>query len=525
MKMASRILGMMGFTLSLNSYAEGFSVARIFSDHMVLQRNCRAPVWGWARPGESVTVQFKGQSRSAAAGADGQWMVKLEPLPASSDPETLRVTGSDGGKAEFANVLVGDVWLASGQSNMGCDFRELKLTPDADSANPRIRLVGGMGNISPEPGGNRFPDAKWQECTPERLLGFSCVGYYFARDLQQKLNIPIGVVNMSMGCSSIESWMPPEAFASHAAWNGELAEVDRMRDVFRAKDKYSEAEKTRFMKEHAQTAYGRMMSSWWMKDGGPLIEKFDFALWHALVVRPSTLYFHAVRSLCPFAMRGVIWYQGETNVFDPEYAEKQQALIESWRRMWGLGDSPFYTVQIAPFRGYATLTDCWIQQYKTVRRVKNTGIVPTGDVGELDNCHPVNKRDVGLRLAALALRDAYGQKNVVASGPVYLSQEVHGAKMVVRFTQLHGGLKTRDGKAPDWFEIAGRDGVFVKADAKIAGDAVEVSAHDVPAPRFVRCGWHPTAEPNLANREGWPVWPFNTALPFFSEGRDSHETP
>ena len=233
--LAVRILGMMGCTLSLKSYAEGLSVAKVFGDNMVLQRECPAPVWGWARPGERVTVEFKGRSRSAAAGADGKWMVKIEPLPASSAPETLRVIGSDGGKAEFANVLVGEVWLASGQSNMGCDFRELKLTPDADSANPQIRLAGGMGDISPEPGGNRFPDTKWQECTPERLLGFSCVAYYYARELQQKLNIPIGVINMSMGCSSIESWMPPEAFASHAAWNGELEEIDRMRDIFRAR--------------------------------------------------------------------------------------------------------------------------------------------------------------------------------------------------------------------------------------------------------------------------------------------------
>jgi sialate O-acetylesterase len=298
-----------------------------------------------------------------------------------------------------------------------------------------------------------------------------------------------------------------------------------MREIFRAKDKYSEAEKMQFMKDHAETRYGRPLSSNWMKDGKPMEGKFDFSLWHALVVRPSTLYFHAVRSLCPFALRGVIWYQGETNVSDREYTEKQQALIESWRRMWGLGDYPFYTVQIAPLRWYTTLTDCWIRQYQTVRRVGNTGIVPTVDVGDLDAAHPVNKRDVGRRLAARALHDTYGQKDVVASGPVYLSQEVNGSKMVVRFAQLHGGLKTRDGKAPDWFEIAGADGKFVKADAKIAGDAVEVSAPDVSAPQFVRCGWHQTAEPNLANIAGWPVWPFNTALPFFSEKRDSYETP
>jgi len=279
------------------------------------------------------------------------------------------------------------------------------------------------------------------------------------------------------------------------------------------------------MKDHAETRYGRPLSSFWMKDGEPIEGKFDFSMWHALVVNPSTLYFHAVSSLCPFAIRGILWYQGETNVFDPEYAEKQQALIESWRNMWGLGDYPFYTVQIAPFRGYSTLTDCWIQQYQTARRIGNTEIVPTVDIGDLNSAHPVNKRDVGLRLAACALQHTYGQKDVVASGPVYLSQEVNGPKILVRFTQHYGGLKTRDGKAPDWFEIAGADGKFAKADAKIIGNTVEVSAPEVPTPLFVRCGWHQTAEPNLANLAGWPVWPFNTALPFFSEKRDSHETP
>ena len=517
------LLAALGF--SSNSYADALRAAKVFSDNMVLQRNCPVPVWGWARPGELIRVEFKGQSQSATTGADGKWMVRLDPLAVCSDPETLRVSGSDGGKVEFGNVLVGDVWLASGQSNMELAFNP-QVAPATNSANPQIRLAGGgLGTLSPEPGGNRFPSANWKECAPENLLGFSRAGYYFACELQQKLNIPIGVISMSMGCSSIESWMPPEVFSSHAGWSGELPEIDRMREAFRAKDKYSEAEKTGFMKEHAGTRYGRVMAAAWMKDGEPIEGKFDFAMWHALVVRPSNLYFHAVSSLCPFAMCGVIWYQGETNVSDPEYAEKQQALIESWRRMWGLGAFPFYTVQIAPFRHYGALTDCWIQQYKTVRLVGNTGIVPTVDIGELDQCHPVNKWDVGLRLAARALHDSYGQKDVVASGPVYLSQEVKGSKIVVRFTQVHGGLITRDGKAPDWFEIAGADGKFVKADAKIAEDAVEVSAHGVPAPAFVRCGWNQTAEPNLENLEGWPVWPFNTALPFFSEGRDSHETP
>ena len=500
-------------------------VARVFGSNMVLQRDCRIPVWGRAKPGETITVRFKGQARSTVAAADGAWRVTLDPLPASGVPSALRVlAGRD--EREFENVLIGDVWIASGQSNMGCSFGELKLTPELDAANPQIRLVGGFGTISPAPAGNRFPTGRWKECTPHALRSFSCVAYYFARKVQPELGVPVGMVDMSMGCSSIEAWLPPEVFEAHVDWRSELGGIDRMRNVFRERKRYSEAQKADFMRAHAGTAYGRVMSGCWMKDGVPVQEKFDFALWHASVVRPSVLYVHAVRSLAPFAIRGVLWYQGETNVNDSAYAEKQRALIRAWRGLWGQGELPFYTVQIAPFRHYGRLTDCWLQQYETARTVKNTGIVSTVDISDLDECHPPNKRDVGLRLAALALRETYGKARVVASGPVYRSSEVRGDRIVVTFAQADAGLRTRDGKAPDWFEIAGEDATFVKAQARIvSGDKVEVRAPAVPAPRFVRCAWHYTAEPNLANGAGWPVWPFNTALPFFREPRSSYATP
>ena len=513
-----------GCLCALTASAE-VQMARIFSSNMVLQRDCRAPVWGRAKPGEGITVRFKGQTHSTVAAADGAWQVALDPLPASCEPSVLRVIAGSGERT-FENVLVGDVWIASGQSNMGCSFNELKLTPEPDAANPLIRLVGGFGTISPEPAGNRFPTGKWQECGPHALRGFSCVAYYFARKVQPELGVPVGMINMAMGCSSIEAWLPPEPFEVHADWRSELGGIERMRDVFRGRRDYSEAQKADFMRSHAGTAYGRVMSGCWMKDGAPVPGKFDFALWHASVVRPSVLYVHAVRSLAPFSIRGVLWYQGETNVNDSAYAEKQQALIRSWRRLWGQGAFPFYTVQIAPFRHYGRLTDCWIEQYQTVRAVKNTGIVPTVDISDLDECHPPNKRDVGLRLAALALRDTYGKTSVVASGPVYHSSEVCGDRIVVTFAQAETGLRTRDGKAPDWFEIAGEDGAFVTAQAKIAGhDTVEVRAPTVPAPQFVRCAWHYIAEPNLANGAGWPVWPFSTALPFFRGPRKSYTTP
>ena len=499
-------------------------VARVFSSNMVLQRDCRVPVWGRAEAGETVTVRFRGQTRSASAASDGTWRVVLDPLSASREPSVLRVLAGSGESA-FENVLVGDVWIASGQSNMGCSFGELKLTPEPDAANPLIRLIGGLGTISPEPAGNRFPTGKWRECTADALRGFSCVGYYFARKLQPELDVPVGVVNMAMGCSSIEAWLPPGLFEAHPGWRSELGGIESVQGIFRERNTCSEARKLEFMHAHAGTAYGRVMSNCWMADGAPVPEKFDFALWHATVVRPSVLYVHAVRSLAPFAIRGVLWYQGETNVNDPEYAAKQEALISSWRWLWDSGEFPFCTVQIAPFRHYGNLPKCWVEQYKTARTVKNAGIVPV-DISELDQCHPPNKRGVGLRLAALALRDAYGRGDVVASGPLYRSSDVRGSSIVVTFAQTAGGLRTRDGKAPDWFEVAGEDGVFVKAQAEIGGDSiVEVNAPTVPAPRYVRCAWHHTAEPNLSNGAGWPVWPFNTALPFFREPRNSYETP
>ena len=518
---------MMALMIANGALAADLKTPRIFSDNMVLQRNCQVPVWGWASPSMKISVGFDGQDFSAVADADGKWLVKLSPMQASTTARTLLIMDEQGNRIEYRNILVGDVWIASGQSNMELNFGSVARVP-SDSSSANIRLTGGMGNninISPEPGGNRFPVRTWQECSPRELVACSIAGYYFAKELQKNIHVPIGIINMAVGCSSIESWMPPDAFKSHETWKPELDEIKKMRELFQRKDGLSDSDKLQFIRDHAVTKYGRIPAVSFMKNGEPMLDKFNYVFWHALVVRPSNLYFHAVEPVIPFAIRGVIWYQGETNFLDQEYAEKQRALIESWRKMWGLGDFPFYMVQIAPYRYYAKLADLWMQQYKTAREVKNTGIIPTVDISELDNCHPANKRDVGQRLAAIAMRDTYGSSEMVASGPIYRSQEIVEGKIIIHFSQTHGGLRTRDGKPPDWFEIAGKDGKFVKANAMIAGDNVEVSSPGIPLPMHVRCGWSQIAEPNLCNSAGWPVWPFNTSLHFFSENRKSYDTP
>ena len=475
--------------LAFNAWAE-LKIPKLFSDNMVLQRDIPAPVWGWADPGEKVTVKFKGQEQSVIADAGGKWIVRLKPLAASAQPEKLTITGKTDRK-EFNNVVVGDVWLCSGQSNMASCFEYLGITSKVEGVDyPQIRLIGGLGKIVPVPQDLVFPHKSWEPCKSANVKFFSCVGYYFGLKLWQELQIPIGLVNVSCGSSSIEAWMPPESFAANERWKDNLAEMEKIQKTYRDYGTYTTNKNERL-----------------------LIERCS-----------ACLYTYAIRPIIPFGIKGVIWYQGETNLSDDQYARKQQSLIETWRKLWGQGDPatgagqafPFYIVQIAPVkRAEGFMPGFWLEQYKAVSKTKNTGIASTVDISDINTSHPKNKRDVGLRLALLALRNTYGRKGTVASGPVYKSMQITGGKIIVSFNEVGAGLTTKDGNAPDWFEIADADGRFVKAQAKINGANVEVSTPDVKTPKFVRFAWNDIAEPNLRNKEGLPAFPFNNALPFF----------
>ena len=533
MSMNRWLIPLVVILLTCNAQAE-LIMTKIFSDNMVLQRGMSIPVWGWSSPGVEVLVEFKGRKKSAVADVGGKWMLRLEPLPASLEPETMTIQ-SGNKRMEFRNVLVGDVWICSGQSNMGDDFAyPLNSKYPSGKAiadelrkidNPLIRIVdrSGVGKIVPVPlNPPVFPYFGWEECNSKTAKRFSRVGYYFGEKLQKELKIPIGLINVSRGCSSIEAWMPPEAFDTIPAWNKYSGEVEGFQRFYCDYDHESIVNKERILLDHCNSGFGAFAKRCYMKCGKLPVDQYDNVLAHMLVVKPSSLYNHAIRAIMPFGFKGVIWYQGETNVVagDTEYAKKQQVMIECWRRLWNQGDFPFYIVQLAPCLDGkdAALPDFWMQQYEAVGKTANSGLISAVDIGNCNEYHPENKRDVGLRLALLALRDAYGEKNVIACGPTYKTLMIANGKAIIKFSNTGSGLMTNDGKAPSWFEVAGDDKTFVEAEAEIVGNNVVVSNPSVKNPVYVRYAWSGEAHTNLANKEGLPALPFNTAETFFQKG-------
>ncbi len=510
---------LLGILLTINVKAE-VKMSEIFSDNMVLQRDIPLPVWGWAEPGDMITVEFTpsawqagqgGQKKTAVAEKDGKWTAVFDPLKPSAEPMTMTVTSkiSKSPNLQIKNILVGDVWLCSGQSNMGCDFGDPQNTDEKvkDIDNSQIRLTNGK---------------RWSLCNTANLQSFSRTGYYFGLKLWKELQVPIGLINISQGCSSVETWMTPESLAANDSLVDQngcnlLAEMKKFQQFHSNYKQCSAEEKERVFLEHCNSKY--TFARGYLKNGKPMLDKYDSILWHMTVIKPAFLYNSRIVPVIPFGIKGVIWYQGETNLADNQYALKQQILIEGWRKLWDEGDFPFYIVQLAPCKdgkdSASPLQDFWMQQYKAVRKTSNTGLISAVDIGDSNEYHPKNKRDIGLRLALLALRETYGMKNVVASGPTYKSLKVDGSKVVVEFDNLGTGLTTKDGQVPNWFEVAGADINFVKADAAIQDDTLVINASSVENPVYVRYAWDCLAIPNLRNKEGLPAFPFNTAEPFF----------
>ena len=499
--------------------ASELKLTKIFSDNMVLQRDMRVPVWGWADPGEKITVQFDQQKKSAIANADGKWMVRLDALSASCQPKILTVTGSSDSK-EFKNVVVGEVWLCSGQSNMASGFKYLGLLDEIKFVDyPMIRLSGFGHEVNPTPTELIFPHYGWSACNTENLQNYPCVPYYFALYLWKELQVPVGVIRACEGSSSIEAWMPPESFTGQESWKSSFSEVEKVQRQYREYSNYSVQEKERIAIEICQNKYGCIQKSRLHENLSA--EEAEFFFRFSLVLRPACLFNYEIRPLIPFAIRGAIWYQGETDSWRKEniagYAERQKSMIENWRKLWNQGDFPFYFVQLAPYKSYSALTEFWLEQYKAADSVKNSAMISTVDISDVNEVHPKNKKDVGLRLALLALKNTYGRKNIVASGPIYRSMKISDGKIIVEFDSTGGGLTTKDGNEPDWFEVAGEDGRFYRATSVIIGKKVAVSSPDVTNPRHVRFAWSHLANPNFRNKEGLPAFPFNTAEPLISE--------
>jgi len=484
----------------------------VITDHMVLQQAQADPIWGWDTPGTKITVTFAGQTVSTTAGNDGKWSVKLAPQAANATPQTLTVTGST--TREIQDVLVGEVWLCSGQSNMemGIGAAQNGSNEIAAANFPAIRLLKVPKLWLPEPQSDQA--GSWKVCTPETVAqggwsGFSAAGYYFGRELHRKLNVPVGLIDSDWGGTRIESWTPPEGFAAVPALSALYQTVE-------LGDPHSVPHQQALGKFLDETTDWLALARAALTNAtlAPKMPAYPQELLppHDLQ-NPTALFNGMIYCVHPFGLRGSIWYQGEANNGEGmTYAEKMKALVRSWRQLWGEGDFAFYFVQIAPFnyggRG-ENLPELWEGQTAAAREIPNAGMAVINDIGNLQNIHPANKQEVGRRLALLALAGTYGQKEVVCSGPTFQSISTEGETLRVKFDHADGGLASRDGQPLNWFEIIDADeGGFVKAAARVDGAIVVLSAPDVHHPVAARFAWSQLAEPNLMNGAGLPAGAF-----------------
>lgn len=478
-----------------------------FGDHMVLQQGQEIPIWGWADPGEAVNVTFGQSTAATKADQEGNWRVSLPAMKAAMTPLQLKVTGKN--QIEIADILIGEVWLCSGQSNMEWSVKQsLDSDQEIAAANyPMIRHMKAPRKPSTVPLNDI--QTQWQVCSPKTVAGFTAAGFYMARHLHKELGVPIGLVNSSWGGTRVEPWTPPNGFRNVPALSEISQSVSRRTPGTPANrklmDVHFEATKAWLTAAEQDLSAGRPISP---NPGFPA-DLLPFKSHQD----PTMLYNGMIHALVGFPIRGAVWYQGESNHSEGMvYFEKKKALINGWRELWGQGDFPFYFVQIAPFQygneDPTILAEFWEAQAK-VLSLANTGMVVINDIATIKNIHPPNKQEVGRRLALLALTHEYGNDEVVASGPVFESLEVLEGKLKVNFSNTGGGLQSRDGEALTWFEIVGeKSGGFQTANATIEGDSVVLESGEVSQPTAMRFAWHKLAEPNLSGGTGLPCSAF-----------------
>jgi sialate O-acetylesterase len=483
------------------------TLPRVFSDNMVLQRDRPVPVWGWAPSGEKVTVAFAGQTKTATADTEGKWTVTLDPLPGCKEGRELTVTSTLNpppstpnpapSTLRIQNVLVGEVWLCSGQSNMEWLLSKA-LNAEAEIAaadHPLIRHFRGSNKPSLEKLDD-YANGGWAVCSPKTAGNFTAAGYFFAIKLAKELDLPIGLLNATEGSSSIDRWICPEGVRQFPD-SKEMADMLKRVEDIKAEASSGPADPAKFKQK--------------------------------VFLAPISNYNKLVSPLVPYGIRGVIWYQGESGATVPT----MKALVGGWREIWKQGDFPFYYVQIAGFYGkdkasdQANLNPEKPSGYAGIREVQlqalsinNSGMAVAIDIGEETNIHPSNKQDVGDRLARWALAKDYG-KNIPFSGPLYKEHTVEGNKIRITFDHAEEGLfigeknglepprEVKDGKIT-WITIADKDlKKFVFAEAKIEGNSLVVWSDEVPEPAYVR--YHMIAYPtglHLYNRAGLPASPF-----------------
>ncbi|MCX6905793.1 MAG: 9-O-acetylesterase, partial [Verrucomicrobia bacterium] len=490
MAAACALLALAG-TLATSARAE-IRLPKIFGSHMVLQQDKPLTIWGWAQPGETVTVQFLTESRQTKANERGAWKVVLPPVKAGG-PHKLTVSGS--GTVEFEDVMVGEVWLCSGQSNMEMGIASCKDAQKeiAEADYPNIRLMKVAKKWAPEPQSDL--GGAWKQCSPKSVAedgwgGFSAAAYYFGRELHKQLGVAVGLIDSSWGGTVIQTWTPPEGFAAVPALKSEYERVqlgDPRTALHQQRLEQTLKETQEWLEAARKALTDRALVPPMPGYPAELLPPRD-------VQHATALYNGMIHPFCPFALRGAIWYQGESNLGDGAlYTERMKALIGGWRQLWGLGDFPFYFVQIAPY-GYGgnpeTEAVLWEAQAAAGQVIPNTGMAVINDIGNLRDIHPNNKQDVGRRLALWALARTYDRPKVVCSGPTCKGLSIEGDKLRVTFDNVGGGLASRDGQPLSWFEVIdAEEGGFVKASAQIDGASVLVSAPEVKHPVAMRYAW------------------------------------
>jgi len=509
-KQAIRLLGFAGAVALALAFAATagaeIRLPNIFSDHAVLQREQPVRVWGWAVPGERLTVRFHDQSRTATANSNGAWETWLLPEKAGG-PYTLSVTGSQTQKPlERDDILVGDVWIASGQSNMQFPLKGFGPTmPLKDQAEeiananqPRLRLLVVKRVVSLWPLGNI--DGAWTACTPDTAADFSAVAYFFGREIAARENVPVGLIDSTWGGTPAQAWVSFEGLGaedlSAALRDGAVsmrqqAQVKETLENFAAQNEALKAQGKPELLTPKTVDRDRQGSQ-----------------------APAVLFNSMIAPLTRYAIKGVIWYQGETDSgpqMAPNYTRMFSALISDWRRQWGEGDFPFLFVQISSF---SSPGENWGRVRDAQRRtlaLRNTGMAVSLDVGEAENVHPADKQTVGARLALVALHDVYDE-TVNSAAPEFVQASVEDGAM--RVWLAHAEDLAAKGSSVGDFEIAGEDRNFKPADAKIetVGDKVTivVSAPDVKEPRYVRYGWASVVTHYLYNSAGLPLGTFTT---------------
>lgn len=495
-------------------------VPALFSDGMVLQQAQLIRVWGTADAGEEVKVTFHDQTHSSTTDPSGKWAITLNPMNADGQPAEMVVAGKN--TITLKNVLVGEVWICSGQSNMQWTVQQAgKAQEEIAAANhPQIRMF----NVERSPSMTPQADCKgaWKEATSANVGQFSAVGYFFGRHLHQALKVPVGLINTSWGGTRVEAWTGREALEERpcatemladwkdavAKWDGakETAAYEKLKASWQAQVQKIEAENARLPTDKKQP-----------KPAAPRPPEDPTKTPH----HPSVLFNGMVAPLIPYTIKGAVWYQGESNQRRAfQYQELLPTLINNWRKQWAEPFS-FYIVQLANFGNGKPATqdpgvpDTWAElqeaQTLTAQTLDKCGIAIINDIGEQNDIHPKNKQEVGRRLALWALAKDYGKSGAEYCGPLYLSSVIQGGKVRVQFTHTGSGLKTRDGGEPKTFQIAGADQKWVWAKAKIEGNEVVVWSDAVPQPIGVRYAWASWPEgANLINAEGLPASCFRT---------------